>query len=186
MFRLNPITGVLSFVPEYAPPGPPGDVGDPGYDGEPGPQGPQGEPGERGEQGQRGERGESGNDGLDGLGILSGTAPPSPLLGSPGQFYIDYIHWTIYGPKGLDGWPMGVSMIGPQGEPGYDGVDGDPGERGERGDPGFQGPPGKEGPPGPPGKPGPAGPPGRVYHTNESGTTQQRGWIPSGITVQNS
>jgi hypothetical protein len=136
-------------------------------------------------RGEKGEQGEPGKDGMDGLGILSGTAPPSPFLGTAGQFYIDYMHWTIYGPKGHDGWPMGVSMIGPEGLPGVDGRDGKPGEPGERGIPGPPGPQGREGKQGPQGKPGPSGPPGRVYHSNESGTTQQRGWVSSGITVQN-
>lgn len=185
MFRLNPITGSFSYAPEYAPPGPPGEPGEPGepgYDGEPGPQGP---PGIEGKEGPQGPPGEPGRPGIDGAGILSGTTPPSPFLGHPGDFYIDYQRWSIYGPKTNEGWPMGVSMIGPQGEPGLDGRDGEPGEPGERGVAGPPGPPGREGRPGPKGEPGPTGPPGRVFHANEAGTTQQRGWVSSGITVQN-
>lgn len=184
MFRLNPVTGILSFVPEYSPPGPTGEQGEPGFDGEPGPPGPKGDQGDPGIRGERGAKGEPGKDGKDGLGILSGTNPPSPYLGHQGQFYIDYIHWTIYGPKTSDGWPNGVSMIGPQGEPGYDGADGEKGDPGERGLQGPPGPPGKDGPPGPVGRQGPPGPPGRVFHANDNSETQQRGWVQSGITVQ--
>ena len=79
---------------------------------------------------------------------------------------------------------MGISMIGPQGEPGWDGNDGKDGEPGPKGDPGPRGLQGPPGPPGPAGKQGPPGPPGRVHHTSD-GSPNQRGWVPSGITVQN-
>lgn len=182
MFRLNPITGSLSFVPEYAPPGPPGEpgeVGEPGLDGAPGPAGPAGRQGPKGEKGDKGDKG---IDGKDGVGLLYGITPPSPFLGVPGSFYIDHTHWVIYGPKGHDLWPPGVSMIGPQGVPGEPGLDGLNGCQGPKGDPGPAGPTGPQGLPGKTGLQGPPGPPGRVYHSGDSPPTQ-RGWSPSGITV---
>lgn len=183
MFRLNPITGSFAFVPEYAPPGPQGDPGEPGEPGQDGQLGPQGPQGQKGDKGDKGDKGEPGRNGKDGIGILSGTTPPSPFLGEPGSFYIDYQHWTIYGPKGLDSWPQGVSIIGPQGEPGLDGADGLDGEIGPQG---IQGPPGPHGPAGPQGKPGvqgPPGPSGRVQYVGDQ-SQPQRGWVSGGITVQ--
>ena len=183
MFRLNPINGCFTFAPEYSPPGPPGETGEPGYDGEQGPQGEKGDRGPKGEKGDQGPSGQPGRHGNDGVGILSGSTPPSPFLGPPGAFYIDYVHWTIYGPKTEDGWPMGVSMIGPQGEPGADGFDGRDGERGPMGEPG---PPGRQGIPGvqgKPGPPGPIGPPGRMQYVGES-APPQKGWVSAGISVQ--
>jgi hypothetical protein len=117
------------------------------------------------------------------LGVLCGTTPPSPHLGSFGQFYIDYAHWTVYGPKGADGWPVGISMIGPQGEPGRDGIDGCDGLPGTPGPTGRPGERGAIGPVGPPGHQGPPGPAGRIYHTSEA-DPKQRGWVPSGLSVE--
>jgi hypothetical protein len=184
MFRFNPVTGCFSFAPQVAPPGPKGETGEPGYDGEQGPQGPQGERGPKGDKGDPGPTGAPGRDGNDGVGILSGTTPPSPFLGSVGAFYIDYAHWTIYGPKTADGWPLGVSMIGPKGDPGLDGLDGQPGECGPQGIQGIQGPQGNPGPQGPIGPPGPQGAPGRIHYTSDSDDFSQRGWVSAGITVQ--
>jgi hypothetical protein len=106
------------------------------------------------------------------LGLLSGTTPPANHLGKPGEFYIDYRSWIIYGPKSESSWPAGVSMIGPQGpagepgKPGEDGYDGDPGPQGPQGP---QGPAGKDGKDGRPGRDGPPGPPGTFGPSNYTG-----------------
>jgi hypothetical protein len=184
MFRFNPIDGCFTFAPEYSPPGPPGEPGEPGYPGLDGERGPKGEAGEQGPVGPKGDTGTAGVNGRDGLGILSGANAPSPFMGEIGQFYINYHSWLIYGPKSADGWPQGVSLIGPQGPPGWDGADGLDGEPGQRGEPGPRGPVGPAGPQGKPGPQGSPGPAGRVQYTGDS-PAKPRGWVSSGITVQN-
>jgi hypothetical protein len=97
--------------------------------GEKGGRGDRGERGERGVAGERGERGERGSPGIPGPALLySGSAPPTSTVGIDGAFYIDFSQWQIYGPKGSDGWPDGVSLVGPRGRPGRDGIDGLDGE----------------------------------------------------------
>ncbi len=74
-----------------------------------------------------GEDGDDGADGDDGLTLLNGVLPPDNGIGENGDFYIDTNTYYIYGPKALDAWPIGVSLIGP---PGNDGADGDDGNDG--------------------------------------------------------
>jgi hypothetical protein len=185
MLRFNPITGGFAFVPEAAPPGPQGEPGVPGKNGVPGVEGPRGKDGPKGDVGERGPQGNPGKDGKDGVGILSGTAPPSPFFGTEGAFYIDYVHWTIYGPKTAEGWPVGITMIGPQGQPGRDGVDGEPGERGPKGDPGpiGIGMRGEQGPRGLTGPQGPPGPAGRLV-IDKQGSIGSSASDYTGIVVQ--
>ena len=80
-----------------------------------GPAGPQGE------QGPQGPPGEDGADGADGKTVLSGAGAPDPTDGADGDFYIDTVTSTLYGPKATT-WPTGVSLIGPQGESGVAGA----------------------------------------------------------------
>jgi len=183
MFRLNPITGCLSFAPEYSPPGPEGMPGEPGLDGQAGEPGSPGPRGPIGPSGSRGEKGEKGEKGVDGLAIISGPTPPSHFFGELGQFYIDHESWVIYGPKVADGWPDGVSLIGPrgsQGPKGNDGIDGLPGKDGRQGQAGPQGPRGLQGIPGPQGHPGPSGQP----YNLDNGKASVRSRGSSGIKVQ--
>ena len=126
--RFNPYSFCMEYIPSVAPRGADGERGEQGKPGERGAAGQRGEPGPAGRQGEQGQRGEQGSPGRDGLGLLSGAVPPSPELGQAGEFYIDFNQWTIYGPKGSDGWPDGVSLIGPRGLPGRDGIDGLDGE----------------------------------------------------------
>jgi hypothetical protein len=53
--------------------------------------------------------------------VLSGSGAPGVGVGVDGDFYIDYTNWDIYGPKAGGAWPTGVSIIGPQCDPGVDG-----------------------------------------------------------------
>ena len=187
MFRLNPITGAFNFIPEFGRPGPPGEPGWDGEAGQPGERGVAGPAGPAGPCGVPGERGPAGKNGKDGLGILSGIAPPSAMVGDDGQFYIDHSNWIIYGPKTSQGWPGGVSLIGPRGLPGRDGFDGESGPAGPVGPPG---PPGVsvQGPPGLPGPAGPAGPPGRTIspsHQSKEYKPALRNLGSSGISVHN-
>lgn len=46
-----------------------------------------------------------------GAQMLSGLRPPGRTDGSPGDFWIDYSKWNLFGPKGELGWPReGVSL----------------------------------------------------------------------------
>jgi hypothetical protein len=75
----------------------------------PGPTGPQGLPGENGKT------------------ILNGIITPSSILGTVGDFYINTVNSTLFGPKTSQGWGTGISLIGPigpQGPAGTNGVDG--------------------------------------------------------------
>jgi hypothetical protein len=42
--------------------------------------------------------------------ILSGTTAPSSGVGTDGDFYLDYVAWTIYGPKASGTWPAGHAL----------------------------------------------------------------------------
>lgn len=88
--------------------------GDEGPIGNTGPQGPQGI------QGPAGADGIDGLDGADGRTILSGTVDPT-TEGVDGDFYLNTATSTLFGPKNVT-WPTGVSLIGPAGADGADGV----------------------------------------------------------------
>jgi len=68
--------------------------------------------------GPQGAAGANGVDGVDGLNILTGTVNPTSSDGVEGQFYVNTVSNTLFGPRGSDSWPSGVSIIGPQGTPG--------------------------------------------------------------------
>ena len=77
----------------------------------------------RGDQGIQGVPGTPGTPGADGKSVLNGTGAPSNGTGNNGDFYIDTVTDTIYGPKAAGVWPTpGTSLIGPQGPPGTDGL----------------------------------------------------------------
>jgi hypothetical protein len=42
--------------------------------------------------------------------ILSGTTAPGSGVGTNGDFYLDYVAWTIYGPKSSGAWPSGHAL----------------------------------------------------------------------------
>lgn len=77
--------------------------------------------------------------GADGKSILNGTIPPTGMVGTDGDFYINTTAWEIHGPKAGGVWPAGVPMLG------ADGDDGQPGPRGLRGLQGDKGNPGNPG-----------------------------------------
>lgn len=77
--------------------------------------------------------GPSGTNGIDGKTILTGSGTPSNGLGNNGDIYIDTAAWNIHGPKASGVWPVGVSLIGPQGDPGDTGPPGTPGNDGDNG-----------------------------------------------------
>jgi hypothetical protein len=62
--------------------------------------------------------------GADGNTLLYGTGAPASGLGVNGNFYIDTAANVIYGPKAGGAWPGGISLVGPAGNNGTNGVDG--------------------------------------------------------------
>jgi hypothetical protein len=96
-------------------------IGGGGGEGSPGPPGPQGPPGPAGPQGPPGANGNT---------ILNGHGPPPGTTGVNGDFYIDTVAESIYGPKSGGVWGVATSLVGPTGPPG------------------IPGPPGPQGPPG--------------------------------------
>jgi hypothetical protein len=101
---------------EQGPPGPPGAPGGP--PGPPGPTGSQGPPGPTGIAGPAGPTGAPGNT------VLYGAGDPANAQGANGNFYINTTNNFLFGPKAGGVWPLGTSMIGPQGATGPAGADG--------------------------------------------------------------
>lgn len=138
-----------------------------------------------------------GGGGGGGNTILSGSGAPSSGLGVDGDFYVDVVAHTIYGPKSAGVWGSPTSLVGPQGEQGEEGpqgiqgiqgVPGTPGaagEQGPQGEQGEQGPQGDEGPEGPQGDTGPAGPNSvsGTTATTLSGILQGNGTVVGTVTI---
>lgn len=72
--------------------------------------------------GAPGQPGQTGDPGADGKTLLNGIVPPTAGDGVDGDFFIDTVTNTIYGPKSAGVWPAGVSLTGPQGTPGVNGT----------------------------------------------------------------
>jgi hypothetical protein len=56
--------------------------------------------------------------------ILSGIIDPDNTIGSNGDFYINSVSSSIFGPKDNGSWPTGIQMIGTNGVDGMPGNDG--------------------------------------------------------------
>lgn len=96
--------------------------------------GAQGKAGVDGITGAAGIPGKDGLDGKDGKTLWNGTKDPENTWGAPGDMFINSVTRTLFGPKNLDGtWPVGVSMIGPKGDPGSIGQTGPTGPQGPTG-----------------------------------------------------
>lgn len=89
-----------------------------------GTQGPQGLIGPQGPAGVQGLTGSNGTNGSNGLNILNGTTNPPAGVGVNGEFYINTITSTLFGPRTSGAWPAGVSLIGPMGATGSTGANG--------------------------------------------------------------
>lgn len=101
--------------------------------------------------GATGLSGKDGRDGTDGKTLWNGVKDPENSWGAPGDVFINSATKTLFGPKNIDGtWPVGVSLVGPQGERGLIGLTGPTGPQG----------PGGTGPAGATGATGAAGPSG--------------------------
>jgi len=112
----------------------------------------QGSAGGPGPAGAAGPQGPSGPSGPSGYTILNGVGDPQNVLGVDGDFYLNVSNDYFFGPKAGGVWPVGNSLIGPQGPIGNTGPTGPTGPLGPPG-----GPPGPTGPTGPQGIVGPAG-----------------------------
>ena len=89
--------------------------------------------------------------------IRYGVGAPTSSLGYDGDFYVDTVAYTFFGPRIAGNWGVGQSLIGPRGPQGSAGLTGPPGETGPMGAVGPVGETGPIGNTGPPGETGPAG-----------------------------
>jgi hypothetical protein len=135
-------------------------VGPAGATGATGPQGPIGLTGAAGPQGLPGTNGLNGQDGADGRTILSGIIDPLATVGDSGDFYINTVNNTLFGPKTALGWGTATSLVGPAGAVGPQGPIGLTGTTGPQGPIGLTGATGPIGLTGPAGASGPQGLPG--------------------------
>lgn len=95
--------------------------------------------------GVAGTQGPAGNNGLDGKTVLNGTTNPIASLGTNGDFYINTVSSSLFGPKTNEIWGSGVPLVGPQGIQGPIGLTGATGPQGIQG---VAGPTGATGPQG--------------------------------------
>lgn len=79
-----------------------------------------------GPAGPKGDPGNTGSAGADGKTVRYGSGAPDDSLGVDGDFYIDTVTHSIYGPKATT-WPAGTSLVGPPGQKGDPGSQGTPG-----------------------------------------------------------
>jgi len=145
--------------------GPPGPNGPQGLTGPIGAQGPQGNQGPAGPQGAQGSQGIAG---ADGKTVLNGAGNPANSFGNNGDFYINTTSNILFGPKANGVWPIGISLVGPQGPIGLTGPTGATGATGLAGPVGATGSQGPAGPQGPIGLTGPTGPTGPQGPTSSS------------------
>ena len=132
-----------------------GATGVTGATGAPGATGPQGPLGVPGATGLTGATGATGASGLDGRSVLNGVIDPAEGVGVHGDFYLNTVTSTLWGPNVSGVWPAsGVSLLGPRGATGAAGVTGPQGATGATGSTGAQGPAGPTGSTGATGAPG--------------------------------
>ena len=109
--------------------------------------------------------------------IIAAEGPPSGDTGDEDDV-LDASTYDFYGPKDINGWGSGRSLIGPQGEQGPQGEAGATGPRGPQGEQGPQGDTGATGatgPQGPQGEQGPQGPQGEQGPQGDTGATGATG-----------
>ena len=112
--------------PVVALPGPAGPLPLAPLTGAMGPMGPAGPSGPAGAAGKDGAAGKEGQPGKNGNSILNGPGPPTSETGTIGDFYIDAVAHTFYGPKTVAGWGEPTSLTGPMGGQGIPGEPGSP------------------------------------------------------------
>jgi hypothetical protein len=72
--------------------------------------------------GPAGANGANGANGVNGNTILYDAADPDAGDGVNGDFFINTASHTLFGPKAAGAWPAGVSLVGPAGAAGANGV----------------------------------------------------------------
>lgn len=149
-------TGPTGATGATGPTGATGAVGATGPTGVTGATGSTGLTGPTGPTGPTGAVGATGVAGANGLTVLSGAVDPT-TEGVNGDFYINTVSSTIFGPKAAGVWPAGVSLVGPTGPTGAVGATGATGATGAAG---ATGPTGAVGATGAAGATGPTGPAG--------------------------
>jgi hypothetical protein len=105
--------------------------------------------------------------------VLYGSGAPTSAIGVDGNFYIDTSAHFIYGPRASGAWPLGVSLVGPQGSQGIQGLTGATGATGSQGPIGLTGATGSTGPQ------GPVGPNAVISDTAPTGATVGTFWFNS-------
>jgi hypothetical protein len=75
-----------------------------------------------GPQGATGANGATGAAGVDGKTILNGTSNPLSGTGANDDFFLNTTTNTLFGPKTISGWGSGISLVGPQGIQGPQGL----------------------------------------------------------------
>ncbi len=134
-----------------------------------------------GPEGGKGDQGPKGDPGINGNTILNGEGVPPNSLGVNGDFALDTDTGMLYGPKANDEWTKSMSLIGPQGPKGEQGLQGEQGPQGEigpqgpKGDTGAQGPQGLKGDTGATGSQGPKGDAGATGAQGSKGDTGSQG-----------
>jgi len=131
-----------------------------------------------GPAGASGPTGPSGPSGASGYTILNGVGTPASGLGVDGDFYLNVSNDYFFGPKAGGAWPVGISLVGPQGSTGPTGPDGPDGPFGPDGPTGPGGSTGPDGPDGPDGPTGGIGPTGGTGPTGPTGPTGDPGGPP--------
>jgi Collagen triple helix repeat (20 copies) len=157
-----------------------GPMGAPGSQGPVGPagaQGPMGATGPAGPQGSTGATGPQGAPGANGNTVWNGTTPPPSTTGVNGDFYLDTATNCLYGPMVGGAWPTTcLTLVGPVGPTGPQGLLGPAGPQGATGATGPQGPTGATGPQGPTGATGSKGPTGATGPQGPAGTNGNTVW----------
>jgi uncharacterized protein (TIGR02145 family) len=156
-----------------------GTAGATGATGAAGPQGPVGL------TGPAGVAGTNGINGTNGTAVLNGNTNPVPGTGVNGDFYINTATNELFGPKANGTWPVGVSLVGPQGT---QGIQGPTGATGPAGVAGPQGLAGTAGATGATGATGPAGASGLLTSGSAAGNTPYwdgSQWVVNGTNLYN-
>ena len=115
--------------------------------------------------------------------IRYGLGAPTATMGYDGDFYVDTVTYTFFGPRTAGNWGVGQSLIGPRGPQGPQGPAGLTGPVGPSGPIGEVGPVGNTGPPGETGPIGGFGDYGSFIDTETRPLTQASTFaIPLNVT----
>jgi hypothetical protein len=171
--------GIQGPIGLTGPQGSQGPQGPAGSNGAVGPQGLMGIAGPQGAPGPVGAQGPAGSNGVNGNTLLTSGTNPVPYDGQIGDYLINTNSHTIFGPKSTNGWGVGVSIVGPQGQQGSAGTNGAVGPQGPQGLQGLKGDTGATGATGPQGPQGLKGDTGLTGPAGADGAVGPQG--PQGV-----